>query len=141
MSCLSRTSNFMRVLIAEHQFEQRIVIERSLGLLGYFRICPVASFYDLIALSHYSPSIYDRFDLLIVNAKLVSTEGLNVLAFFVNNPRFKHVLIYDTNREQGGGTKILSDQPYQQVRLVNTFSYEALVDFISLIPQKQLQAQ
>ncbi|MBK5416211.1 hypothetical protein [Pseudomonas sp. TH31] len=130
MNYLSSSGSSMRVLVADHQCEQRIVIEKSLGILRYFRVCPVASFRELTMLTHYSPNLYDRFDLLIVNADLISAAGLNVVDFCVNNPRLRHVLIYGS---RSGGTKTLSDQPQHQVRRIDTISYEALVDFLWLI--------
>lgn len=132
MNSSRSTNRLMRILIADHRCEQRIVIEKSLGLLGYFRVCPVSSFRDLTVLTHYNPSLYERFDLLILNADLVSSAGINVVDFCVNNPRFKHVLIYGSPCEQGR-TKMLSDPSLYQVQLVDTISYEALVDFFSLI--------
>lgn len=132
MNSSPSTSRLMRILVADHQCEQRIVVEKSLGLLGYFRVCPAVSFRELTAFTHYSPSLYERFDLLILNADLVSSAGINVLDFCVNNPRFRHVLIYGSSCGQGR-TKMLSDPSPYQVRLVDTISYEALVDFFSLI--------
>ncbi|MBK5415449.1 hypothetical protein [Pseudomonas sp. TH31] len=130
MNYMSSSGTSMRVLVADHQCEQRIVIEKSLGILRYFRVCPVASFRELTMLTHYSPNLYDRFDLLIVNADLISAAGLNVVDFCVNNPRLRHVLIYGS---PPGGAKTLSDQPHHQVRRIDTISYEALVDFLWLI--------
>lgn len=132
MNSSPSTSRLMRILVADHQCEQRIVVEKSLGLLGYFRICPVASFRELTALTHYSPSLYERFDLLILNAELVSSAEINVLDFCVNNPRLRHVLVYGSSCGQGR-TKALSDPSLHQVRLVDTISYETLADFFSLI--------
>lgn len=126
--------SYMRVLVADSQFEQRVVVEKSLSLLGYFRVCPVATFRELIMLSHYSPNTYDRFDLLIVNAQLVAEAGLSATEFLVNNSRFRHILIYDGGCAQRQ-SKSLSNKPNHQVRLVNSFSFETLLDFVSLIDQ------
>lgn len=135
MISLPPTSRSMRVLVADYQCEQRIVIEKTLAVLGYFRVCPVTSFHELTVLTHYSPSLYERFDLLILNAELVSTAGLSVLDFCVNNPRLRHVLVYGSHGGPGS-TQILSDQSQHQVRLVDTISYGALVDFLSLIDKR-----
>jgi hypothetical protein len=122
----------MRVLVADPQCERSIIIEKILSTFGYFRVCPVASFRELTVLTHYSPSLYDRFDLLILNAELVSSAGLNALDFCLNNPRLRHVIIHGSPCEQGD-SKTLSDQAHHQVRRVDTISYDALADFLSLI--------
>lgn len=67
-----------RVLVADCQWEQRTVIEKTLGMLGYFRVCPAASFNELAILMHYSSNVPDRFDLLILNADLVLMAGRSV---------------------------------------------------------------
>ncbi|WP_445177503.1 hypothetical protein [Pseudomonas sp. McL0111] len=132
MKVSSSGNSQMRVLVADQQCAQRIVIEKSLSLLGYFRVCPVSSFEELTLLSHYSPNLYERFDLLIVNAELISAAGINAADFCLNNSRFRHVLIYDSSRERRG-IKTLSTVPHHQVRVVDAMGFEVLTDFLALI--------
>lgn len=122
----------MRVLIADHQCKQRVVIDKVLGGLGYFRICHAASFDELISLTNYKPSAYDRFDLLIFNAELVSSAGRDAVDFVVNNARLKHALIYGAHRRSNNLQPLVGHSEHQ-VRLVDTINYYALVDFFSLV--------
>jgi len=122
----------MRVLVADHHCNQRIGIEKSLRMSGCFRVCPVASFDELITLTHFSPNLYERFDLLIVNAELISRTRQGVLDFIVNNPRLRHALIYGMHCPSGE-SQTLTKQPHHQVRLVDTISHNVLVDFFTVI--------
>ena len=125
----------MRILIADHDCNRRVVIEKTLAILGYFRVCPTKSFHELTALTHYSPSLYDRFDLLIINAELISEAGLDALNFCVDNSRLRHVLIYNS-KAASDTPKTLSELPHHQVRIVKTISYDALVGFLKFIDKK-----
>lgn len=126
------TTNPMRLLIADHDSTRRASVEKTLAILGYFRVCPTRSFDELTALTHFSPGLYDRFDLLIINAELISAVGLDTLDFCVNNSRLRHVLIYDSTAAPDT-PKTLSKRSNHQVRLIETISYDALVDFLKLI--------
>ena len=105
--------------------------KKTLAILGYFRVCPTKSFHELTALTHYSPDLYDRFDLLIINADLISAVGLDALDFCVNNSRLRHVLIYDS-KAAPVTPKTLFERPNHRVRRIKTISYDALVDFLKL---------
>lgn len=132
MTHVNYTTSPMRLLITDQDCRRRVVIEKTLAALGYFRVCPTKSFHELTALTHYSPRLYDRFDLLIVNAELISAVGLDALDFCVNNSRLRHVLIYGA--KAGLDTpKTLSERPNHQVRLIETICYDALVDFLKVI--------
>lgn len=126
------TTSPMRLLIADQDSRRRVSVEKTLAILGYFRVCPTKSFDELTALTHFSPGLYDRFDLLIINADLISAAGLDTLDFCVNNSRLRHVLIYDSTAAPDT-PKTLSKRPNHQVRLIETISYDALVDFLKLI--------
>lgn len=87
-------NSLMRILFADPRCEQRIVIEKSPGLLGRFRVCSVVSFAEFTVLTYYHPSLYKRFDLLIINVDLLTKSGVNALDFCMNGSRLRHVLIY-----------------------------------------------
>lgn len=129
------TTSPMRLLIAEPDCRRRVAVEKTLAILGYFRVCPTKTFHELTALTHYSPDLYDRFDLLIINAELISDAGLDALDFCVDNSRLRHVLIYNS-KAASDAPKTLSELPHHQVRLVETISYDELVDFLKLIDKK-----
>ena|SRR5471032_1584417 len=130
--------SFIRVLVADNRLEQRTVVEKSLRALGYFRVCPVATVGELIQLSHYSPKVYDRFDLLIVNADLIQAAGLTIEKFCVNNSRFRHVLVYDNGPVQKE-PHIFTTKPYQQVRLFGNLKFEEILGFLTLIDNDFIQ--
>ncbi|WP_409319253.1 hypothetical protein [Pseudomonas sp. KCJK9016] len=131
VSSMSECS-FLRILVADDQFEQCVLIEKSLSLLGYFRVCPVNTFHELTLLSHFSPNTYERFDLLIVNAKLITSAGLDVAKFCVNNSRFRHVLVYGGEYSQAKPQN-LSVKPHHQVRRLGSLTHQSLVEFLSVI--------
>jgi len=132
MKTPSSRNSQMRVLVAVQRCEQRIILEKALSLMGYFRVCPVSTFEELTRLSHFSPNLYDRFDVLIVNADVVSAAGLDAADFCLNCSRFKHVLIQDSVHA-GKRPSTLSAKANHHVRMVNAIDYEALESFLSLV--------
>ncbi|KTC44556.1 hypothetical protein AO262_32350 [Pseudomonas fluorescens ABAC62] len=122
----------MRILIADVEPENGILTDKMLGMLGYFSICTVDSFDDLLTLTHYTPPIYDRFNLLIVHADLVQRAGVDVSRFCRNNSRLRHVLIHGDKRiAQREAT--LCALPHRQVRAIETLDYEQLEAFMAVI--------
>lgn len=122
----------MRILIADQQCAQRSLIEKNLNGLGYYRVAPVSCFQDFVTLTHYSPNAFERFDLVIVNAELVSAEGVKALDFCLGNARLRHALIYDPLSQQRS-PKTFSEHAGQQVRVLKTIDLSQLGDFLSLI--------
>lgn len=81
----------IRILIAEEQHAQRLLIERSLNLLGQFRIGPVSSFAEL---SQLTQSTALMFDLVIVNNTLTREKGIDAAVFCLRNTCIRNALIY-----------------------------------------------
>ncbi|MBX9404843.1 hypothetical protein K5E40_04025 [Pseudomonas baetica] len=126
------SSKSFRVLVADPQSEQRSLIEKDLNVFGYYRIATASSFRDLVTLTHYSPDPGERFDLLIVNANLITAAGINARDFCLNNPRLRHALIYEPERQQRW-SKTFTERPRQQVRLIRTIDRAELMDFLLAI--------
>ena len=122
----------LRILIADQYCAQRKAIEKDLSKMGYWRIAPVGCFDDLVALTHYSPNAFERFDLVVINAELMLAAGINALDFCRSNPRLRHVLIYDPCREERF-PKTFNECPAQWVRVIRMIDRKQLMDFLSLI--------
>ncbi|MFL1561940.1 hypothetical protein ACI77J_11975 [Pseudomonas sp. O64] len=122
----------LRILIADQYCAQREAIERDLSKLGYWRVAPVDCFEDLITLTHYSPNAFERFDLVVISAELLLNAGINALDFCRDNPRLRHVLIYDPSREERI-PKTFSERSAQRVRVIRMIDRRQLMDFLSLI--------
>ncbi|MCY7261879.1 hypothetical protein [Pseudomonas protegens] len=132
MTFQSPSSKFLRILVADQECSRRSMIEKDLNGLGYYRVAPVSCFNDLITLTHYSPDPFERFDLVVINAELVSAVGMKALDFCLENTRLRHALIYDSAlRRQFPRT--FSERPSQQVRLIQKIDRTQLLDFLSLI--------
>jgi|PersoiStandDraft_1058852.scaffolds.fasta_scaffold129150_1 CheY-like chemotaxis protein len=122
----------MRILIVDQHSMRRSQIEKNLNTLGHYRVATADSFPDMLALTHYSPDRFERFDLLIINASLISAEGIDALDFCLNNPRLRHALVYEPDRKQYS-SQTFSVRPRQQVRLIRSVDFSELVDFLLLI--------
>ena len=81
----------LRILIAEKEHNQRLLIEKSLNLLGQFRVATVASFAELDQLTQPSALI---FDLAIANGALTREEGVDAALFCLRNTCIRNALIY-----------------------------------------------
>lgn len=81
----------LRILIADLDPAQALVIERQLNLLGYYRIAPIHTVEDLMVLRD-SPA--DDFELLLINQQMAGAGPLDALGFCRENPQFKHVFFY-----------------------------------------------
>ncbi|MFJ2550203.1 hypothetical protein ACIOVF_27600 [Pseudomonas sp. NPDC087612] len=108
------------------------MIENDLNGLGYYRVAPVSCFSDLITLTHYSPDPFERFDLVVINAELVTAAGVKALDFCLENARLRHALIYDSALQRRF-PRTFNQSPSQQVRLIHKIDRTQLVDFLSLI--------
>lgn len=80
----------LRILIAEKQHSQRLLIEKSLNLLGEFGVAPVASFQELDELTQTGLIV----DLVIVNSTLTQEQGIDAALFCLRNPSVRNALIY-----------------------------------------------
>ncbi|WP_426205183.1 hypothetical protein [Pseudomonas sp. TWP3-1] len=81
----------LRILIADPQHFQRMMIERSFNRLGYYRIAPVQSLIELLTLVD---SECTTFDVVLVNADLAA-GSLNLAEYLLDNPQVRQWLIYN----------------------------------------------
>lgn len=94
----------LRILIAEKQHSQRLLIEKSLNLLGEFGVAPVASFQELDELTQTGLIV----DLVIVNSTLTQEQGIDAALFCLRNPCVRNALIYGDDHlllRDGAATK------------------------------------
>ncbi|AZC50511.1 hypothetical protein [Pseudomonas chlororaphis] len=82
----------LRILIVDPQHSRRLNIEKMLNQQGYYRIAPMASFEDLLALAVHA---IEPFDLLVVNSALVTDTAFNLDDFCRNCPSIRNVLMYE----------------------------------------------
>lgn len=122
----------LRILVADQECTRRSMIENDLIGLGYYRVTPAICFSDLITLTHYSPDPFERFDLVVINAELVTAAGVKALDFCLENARLRHVLVYDSGFQRRL-PRTFNQSPSQQIRLINKINLTQLVDFLSLI--------
>jgi CheY-like chemotaxis protein len=83
----------MRILIADEHHVQLMQIEKMLNQLGYYRIAPVQSFEELLAIVQ---SALDPFHLLIANTDLATHAGVDLARFCGESPQIQHALLYET---------------------------------------------
>lgn len=83
----------MRILIADEHHAQLMQIEKMLNQLGYYRIAPVQSFEELLAITQ---SALDSFHLLIANTDLATHAGVDLARFCGESPQIQHALLYET---------------------------------------------
>lgn len=67
-------------------------IERVLNQLGYYRIAPIHRLIEVLNIVEYGS---EPMDLLIINASLGGQARLDIVAFCMDNPQIRHVLVYD----------------------------------------------
>jgi len=81
----------LRILIADNQHSQCLLIEKCLNLLGQFCVAPVCSFHELDQVTQ-SPTL--TFDLVVVNAALTRQVGVDAGLFCLHNASVHNALIY-----------------------------------------------
>lgn len=85
------TQKNIRILIVDKQHLLRLHIEKVLNQLGYFRIAPMNSFDEVIAVTRYA---VEPFDLVIANIAAGSLD-IDVEKFCQENPFIRHALLYN----------------------------------------------
>ena len=122
----------MRTLVVDQDIEQRRFVERSLTALGYYRTTTASCFDELIARTHYSPSLAERFDLLIVSASIFTKRNMYWFDFCLGNARLKHVLVSDSDKRSNEIERFTdrSDQHVWRVQDVNTHVLRTLIPCI-----------
>lgn len=88
----------LRILIADPQHFQRMMIERSFNRLGYYRVAPVQSLVELLTLVD---SECTTFDVVLANAEL-GAGALDLAGYFLDNSQVRHSLIYNEPLSDAG---------------------------------------
>jgi CheY-like chemotaxis protein len=99
----------LRILIADEQHFNRLIIERWFNQLGYYRVAPVQSPGELLTLVEYAS---EPFDLLVINAAFADGK-LDLPDFCVDNRQLDHVLIYDGQQARLPATPVGGQQKVQ----------------------------
>lgn len=82
----------LRILIADEDPFRLMQAEQLLNQLGYYRIAPVRSFEELMALTEYDGEPYD---LLIANSELAEHVGVDLIKFCRKTIQIRNSLIYE----------------------------------------------
>ncbi|MFJ2279734.1 hypothetical protein ACIOUG_01175 [Pseudomonas sp. NPDC087803] len=122
----------IRAVVAEQNFEQRCSVENSLIALGCFRTATVSDFDELVSITHYSPDLFERFDLLIANARIFRDVKVQWAQFCLSSSRLKHVLIYDEYKSSNE-LEVLSERSAYYVWRVKKADSTVLENLIPLI--------
>ncbi|WP_092305676.1 response regulator [Pseudomonas sp. NFIX28] len=84
----------LRILIADEQHFHRMKIERMLNQLGYYRIAPMHRLVEVLNVVEYGS---EPMDLVIIDASLGLQARLDIMAFCMDNPQIRHVLVYGSD--------------------------------------------
>ena len=89
------TNKELRIVIADTHLPKLIQLEKSLNILGYFKILPVQYFDDLRALNH---DLVEPFDVIIANKLLVFSTEAHLKLFWQSLRKINHALLYDDHK-------------------------------------------
>lgn len=81
----------LRIVLVDTDHSRRLSIEKNLGHLGYYRVVPVSSLHELMALMD---NAVDVFDLLVINEDVLSVAGIRLEKFLHEYSCLRHSLIY-----------------------------------------------
>ena len=81
----------LRILIADADPEQALHIERTLNILGYYRIAPLYNPEALVSLGNARTAEYD---VLLINQEMAGVGIAEEDGFRRDNSQFRHVLFY-----------------------------------------------
>lgn len=85
------TNKALRIMIADPQHFQRLLLERNFNREGYYSIAPVASLGEMLTLLEYGDT---TFDLVLINASLAFNVRFNLLTFCLDHPLIRQAFIY-----------------------------------------------
>lgn len=81
----------LRIVLVDTDHSRRLSIEKNLGHLGCYRVIPVSSLHDLMALVD---NAIDVFDLLVINEDVVHVAGIRLEKILSDYSCVRHSLIY-----------------------------------------------
>jgi len=81
----------LRILIADRDTEQALIIERALNVAGYHRVAPLRG---TDALRGLQDAKTDEFDLLFISQEMVGGAAADAEQYHRDNAQFRHIRIY-----------------------------------------------
>jgi len=114
----------LRILIADAQHFNRLRIERLFNQLGYFRVAPVHSLDELLALVEYG---CEPLDLVLVNAAMAG-GALDLFGFLTDNPQVHHAFIF--NEQQAPMPPVAGNVQASQAALPDLASITQLMSAV-----------
>lgn len=114
----------LRILIADAQHFNRLRIERLFNQLGYFRVAPVQSLDELLALVEYGCT---PLDLVLVNGAMANGV-LDLFNFLADNPQVHRGFIF--NEQQAALQPVSGKVQVSQVALPDLASITQLMSAI-----------
>lgn len=95
----------LRILIVEEEPLQRLAIEKLFNKYGYYRVAPVGSFKELLAIIYHAAV---PFDLVVINTALVSESDSCLEDFCLQCPSIRNALIYEG---RSGFKAVIDEKP------------------------------
>jgi len=119
----------IKILIADTQHFNRLLIERRLNQLGLHRIAPVHDLNDMLKIIEYAST---PFDIVIANTSFASKQ-LNLTEYFMDSAQVNNAFLYASKNTN----KIY--HPYNQQQKVKFNSsalpeLDTLAELIALLP-------
>jgi len=114
----------LRILIADAQHFNRLRIERLFNQLGYFRVAPVHSLDELLALVEYG---CEPLDLVLVNGAMAG-GALGLFSFLADNPQVHHAFIF--NEQQAPLPPVAGNVQVSQAALPDLASITQLMSAV-----------
>lgn len=81
----------LRIVLVDTDHSRRLSIEKNLGQLGCYRVIPVSSLHELMALMDNAIGV---FDLLVINEDVVCVAGIRLENILRDYSCIRHSLIY-----------------------------------------------
>jgi CheY-like chemotaxis protein len=119
----------LRILIADEHHVQLMQVEKMLNQLGYYRVAPVQSFDELLALIQCA---IEPFDLLIANTELAARVGVDLPRFCKSSPQIHHTMLYENRHVE---VPLIAPEQRQAVsvclaRLPDTDALKTLMEIV-----------
>ena len=114
----------LRILIVDAQHFNRLRIERLFNQLGYFRVAPVHSLDELLALVEYGS---EPLDLVLVNGAMPG-GALDLFSFLADNPQVHHAFIF--NEQQAPLPPVAGNVQVSQAALPDLASITQLMSAV-----------
>lgn len=115
----------LRILIADPYSKHCESIDKLLSRSGYQRVCLVDGFNELSILAEYSPSMSERFDVLIINSEIFNDALAGAVDFCLQKTGILKVIVYDTPALSLPNEQILLNGHQKILNLLSSFNGES----------------